>query len=68
MKIVLDLKNKPKKDDIVIFDGENFECKNYKILFKDLKNEVNVLKDRMEALEDTIRILNKEIRILKGED
>lgn len=64
MKVVLDLKNNPKKDDILIFDGKNFECKNYKLFLKD----IIVLKDRLEALEETIRILNKEIRVLKGED
>lgn len=68
MKVVLELKNKPAKDDILIFDGKEFECINKDMFLKNIKKEVFLLEERVRILEQENAVVNKEIKILKGEE
>lgn len=60
MKIEIDIKHKPKKNDVVIFDGEKWEVVSiYKFI-----NEVN---NHINAVENIVAKLESDIKLIKGE-
>lgn len=68
MKLVLELKNKPKKGDVLVFDGKNFECVSSESFLRGLNSELRLLKNRVIILTDDVNGLKEEIKILKGEE
>jgi hypothetical protein len=68
MKILIDMKNTPKKNDILVFDGKVFECVNKDVILKDLITKNFLLEERVKILEQENEVVNREIRILKGEE
>lgn len=56
MKIEVDIKYKPKKDEVIIYDGEKWVTISIHKLLKEIK-----------PLQDRIRIVEDEIKMIKGE-
>ena len=67
MKIVLELKNKPEKGDILVFDGEKFEAINWNLMVSQLVAKNNELNLAINNIDKTLNELNNEIKYLKGE-
>lgn len=61
MKLVLDVKGKPLKDDIIIYDGEKWECVCGKALTNELTIKHIALLQQVNDLEDEINTLKVEI-------
>lgn len=68
MKFVLELKNKPRKDDILVFNGESFECVSKQSLIKKLELDIRNIDISLENIDLTLEELDKEIKLLKGEE
>jgi hypothetical protein len=68
MKFVLELKNKPRKDDILVFNGESFECVSKQSLIKKLELNICDMDISLKNIDFTLEELSKEIRLLKGEE
>ena len=64
LKIVLELENEPKKDDILVFNGEKFECVSKSSFLRELK-DINIALDNVDK---ALQKISEDIRILKGED
>lgn len=60
-KIVLELKNMPKKGDILVFDGERFEAVSIDTLNAKINSKINETSNRVTKLEENVKVL-------KGED
>lgn len=65
MKLVLDLKNEPTEDDVLIFDGKQWKCIKKAQLLNDmplLKKEVNDFKEETkESLESFKKQINEKL-------
>lgn len=69
-RIILDIKNMPKKDDVLIFNGTEFECKNKSILTQDfvkemekqLNNFSKEIADMKSKLELAISEINEKLK------
>ena len=78
-KIVIDIKGKPKKDDVLVFDGEEFCPVNISFLLKEIKsdtgrnsNQINSLNGKINnEIRDVYSELNKikeQIKLILGEE
>lgn len=69
MKIVIELKNTPKKGDVLVFlDAENVECISQNKFFKTLTNRIKSVENSVSALDERVTALEEDVSVLKGED
>lgn len=79
VKIILELKKKPAKGELLIFDGEFFTPITKDTLLKEVNDNARTIKsillnndviynNKFEKLNNEIELLKNEIKILKGED
>ena len=54
-KLVLELKNMPKKGDIMIFDGDNFKCVSKESFLSELNSKINNLDTHINNLEKELK-------------
>ena len=67
-KIILELKNKPEENDVLIFRNGGFKCLNKDVFLNELDARCFANHKDIELLKSEIEELKKEIRFLKGED
>lgn len=67
MKVMIEIKNVPQKNDVLIFDGNQFECINKNMFFQDLIEENFRVKDELRIINEKLIELSNEIKYLKGE-
>lgn len=60
MKIEIDIKQKPKKNDIAIFDGEKWQLISIDKYLNEIKDIVKGVKDRVSSLEEDIKLIKGE--------
>lgn len=72
-KLVLEIANKPKENDILVFKNGNWYCVERGIskdvlftLTNENKEELASVKNAIKELQDAIEILKNEIKELKG--
>jgi len=69
MKIVLELKNKPVKGDLLVLDDNGTaKCVSQVTLFKPLTDRITQLEELIASLMDRITQLESDISVLKGEN
>lgn len=61
MKIVVDIKGKLKKNDILIYDGDNFIPANKDFILFDLQQEIARLKDYNDKLKNEINAFKEGV-------
>ena len=69
-EIFIKIKNKPKKDDILIFDGEDYKNTDLKSILKPYDDFINELQKRLLECESDIKdlkLMKEDIKYLKGE-
>lgn len=66
MKIVIELKNIPKKDDVLVFDGTYFECISKSKFLKSVTDDIKSLKTRMTKAEEDIAELQEDMTEQQG--
>lgn len=66
MKLVLELKNEPKKDDVLIFDGERFVCVKKDIFLKSLDAKICDLNNKISQLNKIIAEIDNRLMIQEG--
>lgn len=67
MKLVLELKNKPRDGDILIFDKDGFKSVSKSVFLSELLKDIKELKIALNNADNSINKLNNEIKYLKGE-
>lgn len=67
-RIVLDLKNEPKENDILVFDGKQFVCVNKDYFLRFIKNEVKDALEKVDNLSVELDKVKKDVNVLKGEE
>ena len=60
MKIEIDIKNKPKKNDIAIFDGEKWQLVSLNKFLNEINNHIKIIEDRVSSLEEDIKLIKGE--------
>ena len=60
MKVQVDIIDKVKKDDLLIYDGAHFVPVSKDSILRDANEKIGKLEDRIKSLED-------EIKAIKGE-
>lgn len=73
-EIFIKIKNKPKKDDILVFDGEDYKNTDLKGILKPYNDFINELQNRLcmdesdiKELKIEVEKLKEDIKYLKGE-
>lgn len=61
MKIVVDIKGKLKKNDILIYDGDNFIPANKDFILFDLQQEIARLKNHNDKLRNEINAFKEGV-------
>lgn len=78
-RIIIELQGKPKKGDIIVFDGENFVCKSPKYLLEQIYADLKAIKDTVSkqndkieltinAIDDKLRSYHNILQVLTRED
>lgn len=68
MKIVLEIKNKPVKGDILVMeDIDTAKCISKISFLKDVSSSITDLNCEINRLKERISILENEVTVLKGE-
>ena len=52
MKIMIELKNEPKKGDIIYFTGTEFECVSKNLLLVDIRKSILSITDELNKLSE----------------
>ena len=52
MKIMIELKNEPKKGDIIYFNGTEFECVSKNLLLVDIRKSILSITDELNELNE----------------
>ena len=52
MKIMIELKNEPKKGDIIYFNGTEFECVSKNLLLVDIRKAIMYITDELNELNE----------------
>ena len=52
MKIMIELKNEPKKGDIIYFNGTECECVSKSLLFVDIRKSILSITDELNELNE----------------
>lgn len=60
MKIEIDIKHKPRKNDIVIFDGEKWEVVSLDKFLNEINNHIKNVEIRVSELENDIKLIKGE--------
>lgn len=62
------IKNKPLKNDILVYNGTEYENRNLNGILHDLNKSVVELRKSVEMLEIELKNAKNEIKFLKGEE
>lgn len=75
MKIVLELKDKPQKDDILVFNGKEWECRYKDYLLKQVYEQQKEIEELKEAflqlklgVNDKLKLYHSIIQQLTKEE
>lgn len=68
MKAVIEIKNKARKGDILMFDGEGYINVSFEKLVADIKSNLSHQTDDLRQVTDQVNKNIKDIKLLKGED
>ena len=68
MKAVIEIKNKARKGDILMFDGEGYINVSFEKLVADIKSDLSHQTDDLRQVTDQVNKNIKDIKLLKGED
>lgn len=60
MKIEIDIKHKPRKNDIAIFDGEKWEVVSLDKFLNEINNHIKNVEIRVSGLENDIKLIKGE--------